>query len=148
MSVELLCVMVTITLLLLVSTGLPFLVQVMVTGPVLDSTKHSSELVAPAMRGKSMLFNDTLTFSAINENAFCINMILHNLTWNQACPKAHSSSRSVSYTVTSNHCVVVCGILLQVTQCDSVGGIDSYDIFCTTDSVALCKVSVSLLTSV
>ena len=75
-------------------------------------------------------------------------MMLHNLTWNQACPKAHSSSRSVSYTVTSNHCVFVCGILLQANQCDSVGGIDSYNIFCTTDSVTLCQVSVSLLTSV
>ena len=69
MSVELLCVIVSVILcmFLLVLTGLPFLVQVNITGPVLNSTKHSSELVAPAMREEPMSFSDTLILGAMNE---------------------------------------------------------------------------------
>ena len=67
MSVELLCVIVSITLLLLVLTGLPFLVQKKVTaGAALHSTVHNSEMVAPAMREEPMSFSDTLILFAIN----------------------------------------------------------------------------------
>ena len=67
MSVELLCVIVTVTLLLLVLTGLPFLVQVNITGAVLNSTKQSTKLVAPAIREEPMSLSDTLILGAINE---------------------------------------------------------------------------------
>ena len=72
---------------------------------------------------------------------------MHTLTSRQSS-EAHGSSGGVPYTVTSSHSVVVCGILLQITQCDSVGRVSSYDVCCTTDIVALCKVCVSLLTTV
>ena len=72
---------------------------------------------------------------------------VHTLTSRQSS-EAHGSSGGVPYTVTSSHSVVVCGILLQITQCDSVVGISGQDVCCTTDSVALCKVCVSLLTTV
>ena len=65
MSVELFCVIVTVTLLVL--TGLPFLVQVNITGAVLNSNKHSSVLVAPAFREEPMSFSDTLILGAMNE---------------------------------------------------------------------------------
>ena len=54
----------------------------------------------------------------------------------------------VPYTVTSSHSVVVCGILLQITQCDRVGGVSIYNVCYTIDSVTLCRVCVSLLTTV
>ena len=76
MSVDLLCVIVKISLLLLVLTGLPFLVQVNVTGAVLNSTKHSSELVAPAFREGPMSFSDTLILGAINKTEMVRTMSL------------------------------------------------------------------------
>ena len=65
MSVELLCVIVTFTLLLLVLTGLPFLVQVNIADAVLNSTKHNRDLVDPAMRGEPMSFSDALILGAV-----------------------------------------------------------------------------------
>ena len=47
---------------------------------------------------------------------------MHTLTSRQS-PEAHGSSGGVPYTVTSSHSVVVCGILLQTTQCDNVVGV-------------------------
>ena len=67
---------------------------------------------------------------------------------NKRSPKAHGSSGGIPYTVTSSHSVVVCSVFFQTTQCDGVGGVSGCDVCCTTDSVALCKVSVSLLTIV
>ena len=89
-----------------------------------------------------MLFNNALTFSAVMENYDAKYNILHNLTWNQGCPKAITSG-SVPYTVTSNHCVVVCGILLQVTQCDSVVGVGA-TMSAVPVAVLLCVTPVSL----
>ena len=73
-SVELLCVIVTVTLPVL--TGLPFLVQVNITGAVLNSTKHSSELVAPAIREDPMSLSDTLILGAINKTEMVRTMSL------------------------------------------------------------------------
>ena len=48
--------MVTVTLLSLVLTGLPFFNQAMVIGT--ESTEHSSDRLVPAMRGEPILSSD------------------------------------------------------------------------------------------
>ena len=68
MSVELLSVVLIVTLLSLVLTGLPFFNHVVkTTGKGVESRKHSSDWLVPAMREESILSTDTLRLGTRRE---------------------------------------------------------------------------------
>ena len=121
-----------------------------VTGTVEETTEHNSVRSVPEMRGEFIFSTDTLMLGAKGwkDDIIMSTLINPNTLTIEQSPKAHGGCGSVPYTVTSSHSVVVCGILLQITQCDRVGGVSIYNVCCTIDSVTLCKVCVSLLTTV